>query len=101
MKLIQCAALFAIATPAFFAVPVRAYGIPVKVVVVTTFQNGNDNDPTAGEFGNWVLNLPLSATIPFPEGYHHLRYNPELQVLGITEGNEGNEVKPRRGGPQT
>jgi purine nucleoside permease len=86
MKLIQCAALFAIATPAIFAVSLRADCIPVKVVVITTFQSGKDNDPTAGEFGNWVLNLPLSVTIPFPQGYHHLRYNPELQVLGIVTG---------------
>jgi purine nucleoside permease len=86
MKLIQCAALFAIAMPAFLTVSLRADCIPVKVVVITTFQSGKDNDPTGGEFGNWVLNLPLSETIPFPQGYHHLRYNPELQVLGIVTG---------------
>jgi purine nucleoside permease len=86
MKLIQRAALFAIATPAFFAVSLRADCIPVKVIVLTTFQSGKDNDPTGGEFGNWVLNLPLSVTIPFPQGYHHLRYNPQLQVLGIVTG---------------
>ena len=86
MKLIQCAALFAIATPAFFAAPLRAESLPVKVVVITTFQSGKDDNPTGGEFGNWVLNLPLSVTIPFPQGYHHLRYNPDLQVLGIVTG---------------
>ena len=86
MKLIQCAALFAIAMPAFLTVSLRADCIPVKVVVITTFQSGKDNDATGGEFGNWVLNLPLSVTIPFPQGYHHLRYNPELQVLGIVTG---------------
>jgi hypothetical protein len=43
-----------------FAVSLRADDrIPVRVVVVTTFQAGSDTDPTAGEFGNWVLNLPL------------------------------------------
>jgi len=86
MKLIHCAALFAIAVPAFFAASLRADCIPVKVVVITTFQSGKDNDPTGGEFGNWVLHLPLSETIPFPQGYHHLRYNPKLQVLGIVTG---------------
>lgn len=86
MKRIHFAALFAIAMPAFFAVSLRADCIPVKVVVITTFQSGKDNDPTAGEFGNWVLKLPLSVTIPFPQGYHHLRYNAELQVLGIVTG---------------
>jgi purine nucleoside permease len=87
MKFVQCAALFAIPTLAVFAVPSPADDkIPVRVVVITTFQAGNDNDPTAGEFGNWVLNLPLPLTIPFPQGYHHLRYNPKLQVLGIVTG---------------
>ena len=86
MKFIHCAALFAITTPAFFAVSSPAECIPVKVVVITTFQFGKDDDPTAGEFGNWVLNLPLSETIPFPQGYHHLRYNPKLQVLGMVTG---------------
>jgi purine nucleoside permease len=80
-------ALLAIATLALFAVSSQADGhIPVKVVIVTTFQSGNDNDPKAGEFGNWVLYLPLPKTIPFPQGYHHLRYNRELQVLGIVTG---------------
>ena len=87
MKFIQCTAFFAMAIPAFFAVSSQAEDrIPVKVVVITTFQNGKDDDPTGGELGNWVLNLPLRETIPFPQGYHHLRYNPELQVLGIVTG---------------
>ena len=88
MKFIQSAALFAITMLAFSAVPAKADHkiIPVRVVVITTFQAGDDNDPTAGEFGNWVLNLPLPQTIPFPQGYHQLRYNPELQVLGIVTG---------------
>ena len=80
MKLIQCAALFAIAMP-LFAASLRADRIPVKVVVITTFQSGKDDDPTGGEFGNWVLNLPLSVTIPFPQGYHHLRLQSEIAGL--------------------
>jgi purine nucleoside permease len=88
MKFIQYAALFASATLAFLSVSVQAGDdiIPIRVVVITTFQFGDDNDPTAGEFGNWVLYLPLPQTVPFPQGYHQLRYNPELQVLGIVTG---------------
>lgn len=87
MKLIQRPALFTIATLAFFSISSKAEDpIPVRVVVITAFQNGEDNDPTQGEFGNWVLNLPLPQIISFPQGYHHLRYNPELQVLGIVTG---------------
>jgi purine nucleoside permease len=85
MKFMRCVVAFA--TLAFFVVSLRAYDrVPVKVVVVTTFQAGSDTDPTAGEFGNWVLNLPLPLIIPFPQGYHPLRYNPDLQVLGIVTG---------------
>jgi hypothetical protein len=44
MKFIQCAALLAMTTPAFFAVSSQADGqIPVKVVVITTFQAGKWN----------------------------------------------------------
>jgi purine nucleoside permease len=88
MKSLQFPALFATATLAFFSVSSEAEDqkIPVRVVVITTFQGGADDDPTKGEFGNWVLNLPLPQIIPFPQGYHHLRYNPDLQVLGIVTG---------------
>jgi purine nucleoside permease len=88
MKFIHSTAIIAVATLAFLTGSVRAedHKIPIRVVVVTTFQSGADNDPTGGEFGNWVLNLPLPITISFPQGYHHLRYNPDLQVLGMETG---------------
>jgi len=57
--------------------------IPVRVVVVTTFEIGNDTGDTPGEFQNWVEQLPLPDVVPFPQGYHPLRYNPEKHVLGI------------------
>jgi purine nucleoside permease len=61
--------------------------IPVRVVVVTTFESGGDNGPNAsGEIANWVEQLPLKEKIEFPQGYHHLRYNRDLQVLGIVSG---------------
>jgi purine nucleoside permease len=60
--------------------------IPIKVVVVTTFEIGEDIGDTAGEFQNWVEKLPLPTVLPFPQGNHHLRYNSEKQVLGIVTG---------------
>jgi purine nucleoside permease len=51
--------------------------IPVKVVVVAAFDD---------ELKNWISELPLSVTIPFPQGFEALHYNPDLQVLGITTG---------------
>ena len=60
--------------------------IPIRVVVVTTFEIGADTGDTAGEFQNWVEKLPLPDTIAFPAGDRHLRYNPVLGVLGLVSG---------------
>ena len=60
--------------------------LPIKVVVVTTFEIGEDTGDSAGEFQNWVEKLPLPQVLPFPQGYHHLRYNPDKQVLGMVSG---------------
>ena len=60
--------------------------IPVRVVVVTTFELGNDSGDKPGEFQAWVERFPLPQTIPFPQGYRTLRYNPDKQVLGIVTG---------------
>jgi purine nucleoside permease len=60
--------------------------LPVRVVVVTTFELGNDTGDTPGEFQAWVERLPLQQTLEFPLGNHHLRYNAEKQVLGIVTG---------------
>jgi purine nucleoside permease len=64
--------------------PVSAAGsgkLPVRVVVVTTFELAN-----SGEFHAWVQRLPLSQTLPFPLGNYPLRYNAAKQVLGIVTG---------------
>lgn len=60
--------------------------IPIKVVVVTTFELGNDTGDTPGEFQAWVERFPLPQTLPFPLGNHPLRYNPDKQVLGVVTG---------------
>src|ERR1700733_7687836 len=39
--------------------------LPVKVVVVTAFEIGDDAGDTPGEFQNWVENLPLSEIYRF------------------------------------
>jgi purine nucleoside permease len=71
--------------------PANAAAIPVKVVVVTTFELGEDRGDAPGEFQTWVEKLPLLKEIPAPGTYHGvMRYNPELQVLGIVTG-EGPE----------
>jgi purine nucleoside permease len=60
--------------------------LEIRVVVVTTFEVGNDSGDEAGEFQNWVEHYPLSAVLPFPQGYHALRYNANDHVLGIVTG---------------
>jgi purine nucleoside permease len=60
--------------------------IPIRVVVVTTFEIGNDTGDRAGEFQHWVEEFPLPIVLPFSQGYHHLRYNAEKHVLGIVTG---------------
>jgi purine nucleoside permease len=78
MKSIPCATVIAVATLALTAVSVCARDrIPVKVVVVATFDN---------ELQHWTTKLPLPQTLPFPQGYRPLHYNPKLQVLGIITG---------------
>jgi purine nucleoside permease len=57
--------------------------IQVRVVVVTTFEVGNDTGDIPGEFQHWVERYPLSQTMPFPMGNRALRYNPEQHVLGV------------------
>ena len=59
---------------------------PVRFVVVTTFDTGDDAGSAPGEFNTWVVNYPLPTVIAFPQGYHHLRYNADKQVLGIETG---------------
>ncbi|HJS83904.1 MAG TPA: purine nucleoside permease [Acetobacteraceae bacterium] len=60
--------------------------LPIRVVVVTTFEVEQDGQDQGGEFRAWTERYPLPARIPFPQGYHELRYNPADQVLGIVTG---------------
>src|SRR6202453_2206964 len=70
-----------------FASPCRATAatapLEIRVVVVTTFEVGNDTGDEAGEFQNWVERYPLPEVLPFPQGFHPLRYNATDHVLGI------------------
>ncbi|WRH87346.1 purine nucleoside permease [Nguyenibacter sp. L1] len=71
--------------------PACAAQIPVRVVVVTTFEIGKDTGDMPGEFQTWVEKLPLKQVLPAPGTWHGvMRYNPGLQVLGIASG-EGPE----------
>jgi len=59
--------------------------IPVKVVVVTMFERGEDTGDTPGEYQLWVEREHLDQIVPMPSAFHHARLNKE-GVLGVLTG---------------
>jgi len=59
--------------------------IPVKVVVVTMFERGEDMGDAPGEYQFWVEREHLDQVFPLPAGYHHVRMNRD-GVLGMLTG---------------
>ncbi len=59
--------------------------IPIKVVVVTMFERGEDTGDTPGEYQLWVEREHLDQIFPLSAGYHHVRMNKD-GVLGILTG---------------
>ena len=87
-KLLHCLGILGLFPPILYPHPVKAQDahIPVRVVVVTTFEVDQGGQDQGGEFQAWTDQYPLPKHIPFPQGYHELRYNPTDQVLGIVTG---------------
>jgi len=71
-----------------FGVEFEASGnpIPVKVVIVTMFEIGEDEGDQPGEFQLWKERQRLNVQIAFPHSHHDLFYNEDTQVLGIVTG---------------
>ncbi len=59
---------------------------PIRAVIVTTFEIGNDTGDVAGEFQLWVEREHLDEVIAFPGGVHPLRTNRDHTVLGMVSG---------------
>jgi len=59
--------------------------IPIKVVVVTMFEQGADTGDRPGELQYWVERNHLDRIVPFPQGYHDLRMNGD-GVLAVLTG---------------
>ena len=68
---------------------------PIRAVIVTTFEVGNDTGDTPGEFQFWVEREHLTESLPFPggpldahdpRGTHPIRTNPDHTILGIVSG---------------
>ncbi|MEL6256955.1 MAG: purine nucleoside permease [Bacteroidota bacterium] len=66
--------------------PQKQEKLPIKLVLVSMFEKGQETGDLPGEFQYWVERLPLQDSLSFPQGYRQLRYNPDLQVLGIMTG---------------
>ncbi len=60
--------------------------LPIKVVVVTMFEVGEDTGDTPGELQNWVEKYSSARILPFPTGHRQLHYNPDRQVLVLMTG---------------
>ena len=59
---------------------------PIRAVIVTTFEIGNDTGDIPGEFQFWVEREHLTEVLDFPGGTHPIRTNPEHTILGIVSG---------------
>jgi purine nucleoside permease len=65
--------------------PRQQGAIPVKVVVVATFEIGADTGDVPGEFQFWAEGEKLDKVYLFPNGYHDLKMN-SRGVLGCVTG---------------
>jgi purine nucleoside permease len=85
MRLLSAALLLAIAVHARTqTTPLKP--IEIKVVVVNMFEAGADTGDIPGEYQYWVERQHLDTLLPFPQGYHDLRLNPQTGVLGLLTG---------------
>ena len=66
--------------------PTGTAPIPIKVVVVTMFEPGNDTGDRPGELQMWAERFPFPDTLALPQAYRHLRYNAEQGVLAMVTG---------------
>lgn len=75
--------VFALTAPLAFA---QHKPWPVKIVIVTTFEVGEDTGDAPGEFQFWVEREHLDQKLPFPGGVRDLRTNSGHSILGIVTG---------------
>ena len=59
---------------------------PIKIVIVTTFERGEDTGDVPGEFQFWVEREHLDEKLPFPGGVRALRTNSDHSILGMVSG---------------
>ena len=65
--------------------PAAENKLPVRVVVVTTWQQGSPTDGI-GELTAWAKETPVTYSFPAGQGQQDLRYDPKRQMLVICTG---------------
>lgn len=60
--------------------------LPVRVVIVSMFEVGEDSGDAPGEFQLWKERRHLDMRVPFPQSFHDLYYDPKTQTLGMVTG---------------
>lgn len=60
--------------------------LPVKAVLVTMFEIGEDEGDKPAEFQLWKERRPFDMRIPFPHSHHDLYYDEESQTLAMVTG---------------
>lgn len=60
--------------------------IPVKFVIVTMFEIGEDEGDKAGEFQLWKERMHLDTRYAFPNSHHDIYMNSTTGVMGIVTG---------------
>lgn len=80
-----CGCSFLLTTLSATAQPATPARIPVKVVVLTMFEIGNDTGDMPGEFQHWVEGEHLTRRYPMPAAYHDALMNDD-GVLGMVTG---------------
>ena len=66
------------------ALGAKSRPIPVRVVVVAMFEQGNDTGDNPGELQYWVERDHLDQVYPLPAGYHAVRMNREGEMAVLT-----------------
>ena len=73
-------------TPHAAELPNPQSQLPVRIVLVTMFEIGDDLGDAPGEFQFWRERRNLYQKIDFPHSHHDLFYNPNSQILGMVTG---------------
>ncbi|GGH16912.1 purine nucleoside permease [Silvibacterium dinghuense] len=58
--------------------------IPIKVVIVAMYEQGEDTGDVPGEYQYWVERMHLDRVLPLDAGYHHLRMNNDGMLAVLT-----------------